>query len=119
MVRKTKVREHDRTGTSGAREHSRTLPDAPMGNQKGNFKDGYTQSEIKQILIDLRKKLIKTYNNKHFTGFSLDKEMSRGDKKIYYTYNPRLPFDNYIYYEIDVKDKKIKLLSREDVLKLI
>ena len=38
MARKTKVREHKRIGTSGVREHARTLPDAPMGESKGNFR---------------------------------------------------------------------------------
>lgn len=37
MARKTKVRKHKREGTDGVKEHSRTLPDAPMGENKGNF----------------------------------------------------------------------------------
>ena len=59
MARKTKVREHDRTGTSGVREHSRTLPDAPMGNQKGNFKPVKSTKRQIQGAVNQGKKLIK------------------------------------------------------------
>mgnify|MGYP006284445859 CR=1 FL=1 len=72
MARKTKVREHKRIGTSGVREHARTLPDAPMGNQKGNFES--------------KKELIPKYDNaQSFYGKAYTKR--EGNQINLYSYN--------------------------------
>ena len=110
MARKTKVREHDRAGTSGVREHARTLPDAPMGESRGNFKPQREMEWYEIAMRELGQQEDTIFELSSYHEYSLGKNIEGEDGTEW------IIFENYDDAEYSAKDRVREDLENEPEL---